>query len=81
MSDKLKSSASVVSIGGLRIEAGRVYDIWYRCTTPGPDVEEGDMRAYWTGERDAYGKLTFVDVNGGPARYLFAYELTNAEQV
>ena len=68
-----------------RLEAGIVYDISFRCDTPGPDAEEGSIRAYWTGETDTWGKLTFVQTHDSPGDgfnvYLFKHELMAVERV
>ena len=81
---------------GVKLERGRVYDVHYRCDTPGPDVYEGVYTAYWTGEIDYVGKLTFVVVDNmayaeqedsslyvepGQSVYLFRREITNLEPV
>ncbi len=63
------------------LTAGVVYDIDFRCTTPGPDVEEGTIRAYWTGEIDTWGKHTFVPIGNRPEHYLFRHEIVNVERV
>lgn len=62
-----------------RIKPGVVYDLWFRCTTPGPDVEEGELRAYWTGEIDTWGKYTFMGVDGAPTHYLFPREIVDIQ--
>lgn len=61
------------------LEAGRVYTVAYRCDTPGPDVEEGAIEAFWTGDVDAWGKLTFRPVDGRPPYYLFPREFVSVE--
>lgn len=63
-----------------KLTAGVVYDIDYRCTTPGPDVEEGSFRGYWTGEIDTWGKYTINAIKGAPY-YLFANELVSVSRV
>lgn len=62
------------------ITPNTVYDITYRCTTPGPDVEEGEIRAYWTGEIDTWGKYTIQPIDGSAPLYLFAREIIEAEE-
>lgn len=64
-----------------RIAVGRVYDLTYYCTTPGPEPEEGTIRAYWTGEIDTWGKYTFRPVDGSPTLYLFLEEIVKAESL
>jgi hypothetical protein len=63
-----------------RLKAGVVYEIEFRCTTPGPEVEEGGFTGYWTGETDTWGKRTFQPINGQPY-YLFDRELVSVEAV
>ena len=63
------------------LRRGQVSLIDYRCTTPGPEVEEGTVEGYWTGEVDTWGKLTIVPVNGTPALYLFRDEIVAVEEV
>jgi len=63
------------------IEQGRVYDIQAECDTSGPEVEHVEIRAYWTGEVDTWGKATFQPVDGRPAYYLFPREITSVEPV
>lgn len=58
-----------------RLRAWQVCDITFRCTTPGPDVEEGEIRGYWTGEVDCWGKRTIERVDGEPPVYLFPHEI------
>ena len=50
--------------------------VTYRCRDIGYGVERGTVRACWTGEVDAWGKLT-VEVLSGRRRtiYLFADEI------
>lgn len=65
------------------ISAGVVYDIDYRCRPIGydpDDVDEGSIRAYWTGEIDCWGKHTFrlispVLMNNQNIIYLFRDEI------
>jgi hypothetical protein len=63
-----------------QLDTGKVYDITYRCTTPGPEVEEGEIRAFWTGEIDTWGKYTLQPIDGDAPRYLFAHEISEAEE-
>lgn len=62
------------------LTAGVVYDIAYRCTTPGPDIEEGTVRGYWTGEIDTWGKHTVIPVDGSAPRYLFRREFVDVRR-
>ena len=50
--------------------------VTYRCRDIGYGVERGTVRACWTGEVDAWGKLT-IEVLSGRRRtiYLFADEI------
>jgi hypothetical protein len=63
------------------IVAGRVYDIAYRCDTPGPDIEEGIVCGFWTGEIDTWGKLTVQVFGFSPTRYLFDREFMQLDRV
>jgi hypothetical protein len=63
------------------IEAGVVYDIGYYCDTPGPEIDSGMIRGYWTGEIDWTGKLTIQDAAGGPTLYLFPREFTDLDPI
>lgn len=60
---------------------GRVCLIDFECTTPGPEVETGNLEGYWTGEVDTWGKFTIKDVNGGPTLYLFPREIVGVEPI
>lgn len=57
-------------------------DISFRCTTPGPDVETGTIRGFWTGEIDAWGKYTIQSVSSEqPTVYLFPLEIKTVDAV
>ena len=56
-----------------------VYNITYECRDIGyGGVESGEIRAYWTGEIDTWGKYTIVPVDGSERLYLFQDEILNA---
>jgi hypothetical protein len=59
------------------LKPGRIYFIDYRCTTPGPEVEQGTVHGYWNGEIDTWGKYTIVPTTGTPRLYLFRHEMTS----
>jgi hypothetical protein len=63
----------------MKIIAGMVYDVSFRCDTPGPEIDEGSIRAYWTGEVEIFGKLIFRPVDGSPVVYLFRREIVALE--
>jgi hypothetical protein len=54
----------------------------YRCRDIGYGVERGTVRARWTGEVDAWGKLT-IEVLSGRRRtiYLFANEIRRVRAI
>ena len=64
-----------------QIEAGVVYDLDYWCDTPGPEIDEGSERGFWTGEIDWCGKLTFAPLDGSPHLYFFPREIIELEKV
>lgn len=57
----------------------RVFSIHYRCDTPGPEIDEGEIVAAWTGAVDCWGKLTFMPINGGLPLYLLRREIVSVE--
>ena len=63
---------------GQTLERGRVYSVSYDCTVRGLE-EDGTILAYWTGEVDMWGKLTFEPVRGAQPHYLFPDEITDLE--
>jgi len=65
----------------MKIKPNTIYDIEFRCTTPGPDVEEGSFRGYWTGEIDTWGKKIFRPIDGRGPFYLFDKEIVYVEGV
>lgn len=63
------------------IERGRVYEIEYLCTTPGPGEESGVILAYWDGYVHHTGSLKIIPVNGNDEYYLFPSEFVSVEPV
>jgi hypothetical protein len=63
------------------IECGVVYEIEFSCSTPGPEVEEGVFRGFWTGEIDTWGKLTVNPINQERPVYLFPGEFVSMRRV
>jgi hypothetical protein len=63
------------------MESGVVYEIEFACSTPGPEVEEGGLMGYWTGEIDGWGKLTVKPINHGRPVYLFPGEIVAMQRV
>lgn len=58
------------------IESGTVYDIDYRCETPGPAVESGRVRGRWNGKHSPNGQLVILPSDGTkPVMYLFPKEI------
>lgn len=55
-----------------------VYELSYSTRDLGYGISEGYVDAYWTGDIDAWGKLTIQPVNGGPTLYLFPDEIIEA---
>ena len=63
-----------------RLRRGQVAVITFRCTTPGPEPEEGVIEGYWTGEIDAWGKRTIAPtIGGGAPVYLFDHEIVTVD--
>lgn len=62
----------------MNIEPNKVYDLRYRCEVY-KDVDEGEVRAFWNGETDTWGKLTILPIDGDAPRYLFEREIVDAE--
>lgn len=66
----------------VEIERGRVYDVDFECRDNGDGMpDRGSIEAYWTGEVDTWGKLTFISTNRRQAHYLFPDELLEVEPV
>ena len=63
------------------MESGVVYEIDFACSTPGPEVEEGAITGYWTGEIDTWGKLTINPINHERPVYLFPREFVSMRRV
>ena len=63
------------------MESGVVYEIEFTCSTPGPEVEEGVFRGFWTGEIDGWGKLTLHSINQERPVYLFPGELISMRRL
>ncbi len=59
-----------------KLKRNTVYIVTYRCRDLGYGVERGTDKVYWTGEIDAWGKLTIKVLSGrGRTMYLFADEI------
>jgi hypothetical protein len=63
-----------------QIEAGLLYDIAYRCTTPGPEVQDGTVRGRWDGGIEV-GKLTIWEEDAETVHYLFTHEFVSLKLV
>ena len=53
----------------------------FACSTPGPEVEEGALVGYWTGETDTWGKLTIMQLKSERPVYLFPGEFVAMRRV
>ena len=63
------------------MESGVVYEIEFACSTPGPEVEEGALTGYWTGDVDGFGKLTIHSINHKRPAFLFPREFVSMRRV
>jgi hypothetical protein len=62
-----------------QLQRNQTYEISYRCTTPGPGVEQGTVIGQWNGDIDTWGKFTIIPLDGSTPLYLFAKEFTGLE--
>ena len=74
------ASDEVMTVNKLRRDS--ICIVTYRCRDIGYGVERGTVRARWTGEMDAWGKLT-IEVLSGRRRtiYLFADEIRRVRAI
>ena len=65
-----------------KMKRDTICTVTYRCRDIGYGVERGSVRACWTGEVDAWGKLT-IEVLSGRRRtiYLFADEIRRVRAI
>jgi len=66
--------------GAHSISARHVYSITFVCR-PFDALEAITIDAYWTGEIDTWGKLTFVPIGGADRLYLFKDEIIEVDEV
>jgi hypothetical protein len=70
--------------GAHSLSARHVYTITFVCRPIRFDDDEPEsdtIDAYWTGEIDTWGKLTFIPIGGADPLYLFKDELVEVREV